>query len=144
MRATANAGGCLCGAVAYRTTGEPRWIGLCHCRSCRRATGGILTAAAGFRRADVVFPKERPRTYGSSAGVRRGFCATCGTTLTYESDRWPDDIHIMVATFERPDLLEPQFHIFAAERVPWLDLHDPLPRYLGTPGEGRLIAEPPI
>ena len=98
-------------------------------------------AAAGFKRPALTFMAGRPRYYPSSPGVRRGFCAACGTTLSYENERWPDDVHVMVAVFERPELLVPQFHIFAEERLPWLHLADGLPRYRTTPSAGERMAQ---
>jgi hypothetical protein len=130
---------CLCGAIGLSAAGAPLWIGLCHCRSCRRATGGVLMAAAGFPRHAVSIGRGQMSYYASSPGVRRGFCGTCGTALSYENERWPGDIHLMIGAFERPDALQPQFHIFAEERLPWLKLTDGLPQYRTTPREGRLM-----
>ena len=43
-------GGCLCGSVRYRVAGDPVAATLCHCRSCRRASGGTNVAWAVFDR----------------------------------------------------------------------------------------------
>jgi len=40
-------GGCLCGAVRYSVTGTPVARTLCHCISCRRATGGVSVGSNG-------------------------------------------------------------------------------------------------
>jgi hypothetical protein len=127
------AGGCLCGAVRFTATGFPSWIGICHCDSCRRATGGTLIAAAGFARSAVEIAGESLRYIASSPGVRRSFCFRCGTSLSYENERWPADIHLMVGAFDDPKPLAPAFHIFAREQLPWLHLTDALPRYPTTP-----------
>ena len=34
-------GGCLCGSIRYRTTGDPARVTTCYCRFCQRATGSI-------------------------------------------------------------------------------------------------------
>lgn len=139
MSQTQHRAHCLCRSVALKAEGAPSWVGLCHCESCRRATGGVLMAAAGFPRGAVSVERGQMSYYASSPGVRRGFCAKCGTALSYENERWPGDIHLMVGAFERPALLKPQFHIFAQEQIPWLKLDDGLPRYRTTPSAGQLM-----
>jgi len=37
-------GGCLCGAVRYRMVGAPLSSAICHCASCRRASGAPTVA----------------------------------------------------------------------------------------------------
>lgn len=129
-------GGCLCSRVRYRASGDPEWIGICHCRSCRKHTGGILNAAAGFPRARVTFTGE-PEVYMSSVGVERFFCSRCGSALAYQSDQWPKDVHLFVGTFDDPELLEPQFHLFSKEQLTWLKLADDLTRFPTTPSAGN-------
>jgi hypothetical protein len=117
-------GRCLCGAIRYRAAGEPLWVAHCHCESCRRATGAPLTTYAGF-------PAERfawtgaPERFASSPGVTRTFCGRCGTSLTYQGERWPGEMHVLVATLDRPEAVTPQGEAFAAERLPWLRLASP-------------------
>jgi hypothetical protein len=133
-------GHCLCGAVRFAAVGEPLFVVLCHCESCRRATGGALVAYAGFRREHVAFAGAAPTYHESSPGVRRGFCGACGTSLTFEGARWPEDVHLMVGNFDEPGRFTPQCHVFAGERLPWLHFSDSLPRYRTVPSAGDLMA----
>lgn len=115
-------GGCLCGAIRFQTDGPPKWTGYCHCASCRRHTGAPVSAYAGFEAARVRFVKGAPARFASSDGVERGFCAACGSTLTYEGARWPSEIHIHVGAFDDPGPFAPTGHAFEGERVTWLPL----------------------
>ena len=135
-------GRCQCGAIRFTATGEPLFVALCHCESCRRSTGGALVASCGFRRDDIAFAKMNPSYYASSPGVRRGFCPRCGTSLTFESTCWPDDVHLMVGNFDNPGDFAPQCHVFAGERLPWLRFADALPQYRTVPSAGDLMAAP--
>lgn len=119
MQETHN-GGCLCGQVRFRVTGPAKWTAWCHCQSCRRHTGAPVSAFAGFERAQVVFTAGEMARFDSSAGVLRGFCARCGSTLTYEGDRWPSEIHFHVGAFDDPEAFPPADHAFAEERLSWL------------------------
>jgi hypothetical protein len=118
-------GGCLCGAVRYRIEGAPLWSAFCHCESCRRATGAPVTAYAGFKPEQVTFTQGTFRRYASSPGVSRGFCGDCGSPLTFESERWPGEIHIHLGTLDTPEALAPQGEAFAKERIAWLKLQVP-------------------
>ena len=35
-------GGCLCGAVRFTTTGQPKGVYWCHCQSCRKHSGACV------------------------------------------------------------------------------------------------------
>jgi hypothetical protein len=122
MEANEFTGGCLCGAIRYRAGAKPLWVAWCHCASCRRATGAPVTAYAGFSAGDFVYMAGAPAHHASSPGVRRGFCNRCGTSLTYEGERWPGEIHVLLGTLDRPELLEPKSHAFREEQIPWLKL----------------------
>lgn len=41
-------GGCLCGAVRYRTEGLPVFTIVCHCRACQHRTGSAFGIGAYF------------------------------------------------------------------------------------------------
>jgi hypothetical protein len=117
---TARDGGCLCGAIRYRVVGAPKWVANCHCASCRRATGAPMVTYAGFATERLTWLEGVPVRYPSSAGVVRSFCGRCGTPLTYEGERWPGEVHVMVCTLDRPEDVPPEGHAFVEERLPWL------------------------
>jgi len=39
---------CRCGQLSATCTGDPVRVSVCHCRGCRRLTGGALSAQARF------------------------------------------------------------------------------------------------
>ena len=122
-------GRCLCGAIRFETVADPLWIAHCHCRSCRRNTGSAVATFIGYRPDQVLFESDSRQFYASSEGVSRGFCAHCGTPVSYESTRWPNEIHLYLGLMDHPERLEPTAHVHYAEKVPWLDIDDRLPTY---------------
>ena len=72
-------GGCQCGAVRYRVDGEVTQAGACHCRMCQKAGGNF--GMVFFEAPDLCFTRGQPASFESSPGVKRGFCAACGTPL---------------------------------------------------------------
>jgi hypothetical protein len=121
-------GGCLCGRVRYRVEGPPRWVVHCHCTSCRRASGAAMMTWVGIAEDRFAVVRGRPRHYASSPGVRRGYCADCGTGLTYEAERFPGEVHVTAGSFDDAPRLAPKAHVWTSEQLPWCDLADDLPR----------------
>ena len=76
-------GGCLCGAIRYRVSGEAVAATLCHCRSCRRASGGTNVAWAVFEHSQFRWLSGYPAHYSSSAGIEWLYCRDCGSLVGY-------------------------------------------------------------
>ena len=129
--AETHTGRCLCGDVRFETEGKPMWVAHCHCESCRRNNGAALATFAGFQQTQFRYVQGEPRTYVSSPGVRRNFCGNCGTPLTYEADRCPDEIHVHISTLDQPADFPPTAQVFVAEQLPWLHVDEHLNRYKG-------------
>jgi hypothetical protein len=110
----------MCGAVRFRLTGSPYEIDYCHCASCRKHTGAPVSVFLDCKRDAVEFTKGTPTYYESSPGVQRGFCSTCGSTLSYETE---DEIHIHVGAMDRPEDYPPHDNpAFPEERLSWFHL----------------------
>lgn len=111
----------MCGAVRFEAAGPPKATGFCHCRSCRRHTGAPVAAFADFEVEMTKFFGEPMQIYASSPGVRRGFCGRCGSTLSYQGDNRPTEIHLHVGAFENPEAFPPLGpDSFPEERLAWL------------------------
>ncbi len=124
-------GRCLCGAVRYRTESAPKWTALCHCESCRRACSAPIVAWMGFAEAAVTWTGARTR-FQSSEIATRSFFPTCGTQMSFESTRWPGEIHLYAVSQEEPDNYRPDLHCHYSERLDWLNLSDTLTKHPGT------------
>ena len=122
-------GGCRCGDIRFEVEGQPGFVAHCHCADCRAATSAAFSTYAGFGQRNFRLTRGQPRRYQSSVGVVRSFCGTCGTPLTFESVRWPEEVHILVGSFDRPQDFIPTGHVYVAEQLPWIHLADNLPRY---------------
>lgn len=122
-------GGCLCGAVRYRVTGAPESSNVCHCRSCRLATGAPAVAWVTFARDRVQWLQGEPATTHTSPGVVRGFCARCGTPLTYRNDEDAGTIDLTTATLDHPEVFPPTHHVWVEHRIRWQPMDPALPHH---------------
>ena len=121
-------GGCACGAVRYTLTATPKWTALCHCESCRRATSAPVVAWMGFAPSDVAWSGQR-QSHASSPHAMRSFCPTCGSPMSFESERWPGELHLYGVSLDDPDAYIPQLHCYTDEHLSWLSIADDLPRF---------------
>ncbi|WP_029618437.1 GFA family protein [Pseudorhizobium marinum] len=110
-------GGCQCGAVRFRAEklGRPS---ICHCRMCQKAFGGLFGALVTADQAHLTWTRGQPSLFRSSAKVKRGFCAKCGTPLTYHH---PGGVELAIGAFDQPERLEPQVQVNHDQRLPWID-----------------------
>jgi hypothetical protein len=122
-------GRCLCGDIEYAFTGAPDRVFHCHCDTCRRHVSSSVSTFVCVLRHAFQFTKGQPRVYTSSPGVRRSFCARCGSPIAYEADRIPDEVHLYHGTLSDPATVQPTAHVYIAEQVGWFEVQDDLPRY---------------
>lgn len=124
-------GGCACGAVRYALRSEPFDAGWCHCRTCQLNSGAPAMVFASVPAGDLVWTRgaDKVRSYASSSFGHRSFCGECGTPFLMEVDHQPETVDFSVATLDRPEAVEPGFHIFWASRVEWFEPKDELPRH---------------
>lgn len=62
---------------------------------------------------------EPPREYASSSGVTRGFCARCGTSLTYFHESYGDKVDVTLGSLDDPGTVVPADHIWMSDAVSW-------------------------
>ncbi|QIZ76937.1 GFA family protein [Ferrimonas lipolytica] len=122
-------GGCLCGAIRYQTTAEPFDADHCHCRQCQRGSGGILNSWMDFKAEQINWLNQPPREFASSAKIHRGFCSTCGSTISYRHSDYPHYLTLTIASLDNPNHVKPNYHIFTASQPDWLSINDDCPRY---------------
>jgi hypothetical protein len=118
-------GGCQCGAVRYRVPGKPLRASVCYCRMCQRASGGPFMAFMRHAAADVVWTGH-PAIFKSSTFVERGFCAACGTPLTY---RWVEgpNVSLTLNSLDDPEAVRPELRYSAETGVSWCSTLEGLP-----------------
>lgn len=129
-------GSCLCGAVAFVLSTPLQAMGNCHCSRCRKHHGTAFAtfveiASEGFtllRGADEI------RSFMSSPGVERRFCANCGSKLLFVMNDYPNLLWVAAGALDDEPARRPEYHIFVASKAPWFSIHDELPQHVAYPG----------
>ena len=109
-------GGCQCGAVRFRADSLGRAT-ICHCRMCQKAFGsffGPLVTGHG-----VTWTRGAPKWFRSSNHAERGFCADCGTPLTYR--QYGEAVELAIGAFDDPTAAAPVLQVNPADKLPFFD-----------------------
>ncbi len=117
-------GGCQCGVVRFRATGELGKAGICHCRMCQKAFGSWGAALVSVPLENFTWSRGAPSEFRSSAIVARGFCNKCGTPL-YMREDGDDHIELAIGAFDQPELVGPlESQVGVESRLAWFnDMH---------------------
>ena len=111
-------GGCQCGAVRFRVEGALGDASVCHCRMCQKASGNFYLPLVSVRQAILTWTRGQPTRFQSSNFAYRGFCANCGTPLTYEA---PDGVALTIASFDEPEEIAPTIQWGIEAKLPYVD-----------------------
>jgi hypothetical protein len=122
-------GGCFCGRVRYRVSGESSRSAVCHCDSCRKTSGAQSVAWVTFPYRKFSFIEGEPADFRSSDEVSRTFCQSCGTSLTYRDDEDAGSIDVTTASLDLPDEFPPTRHIWLEDKLAWEGVADGLPKF---------------
>jgi hypothetical protein len=108
-------GGCQCGAVRFRAARLGRAT-ICHCRMCQKAFGGFFGPLVTAH--EVAWTRGAPAYFASSDKVRRGFCAACGTPLSYETG---GSVELAIGAFDDPERAPPTLQLNPTDKLSFFD-----------------------
>lgn len=120
-------GSCLCGAVAFEIDGDLPTANVCHCAQCRKQSGHYWASTDIPASALRLTRDDGLRWYRSSAKVRRGFCAICGSFLFWDP-LTRDEIAVAMGSLDAPTNGRLESHIFVAFKGDYYDIADGLPQ----------------
>jgi hypothetical protein len=124
-------GGCLCKAVRYESTSDPKITRVCWCRTCQYIAAGNATVNVFSPSATFTVTGET-RTYKSVADsgnvILRQFCPECGTPLFTTAEVRPHLIGVRAGTLDEPNLVSPALTIWTSSAPRWACISELIPR----------------
>ena len=131
-------GGCYCGAVRYKASGDPLFKGQCHCRECQYISGGHPNVIIGMPAAGFTYTKGAAKGFQRKDlpnAVTREFCADCGTHLITRTPALPGVALIKVGTLDDPSVFGgPQMVIFTVDKQSFHHVPSGVPTFERVPG----------
>ena len=129
-------GRCLCGKVQVEIGVPARWAWHDHSRASRRVHGAAYATYVGSWRSRFRIAKGAAAIarFKDETGDVRGFCARCGTPISYERKRSPQMVNVPRALFDRGTGREPLYHIALEDSPEWAYRGEKLKPLKGFPG----------
>ncbi|MGH8026935.1 MAG: GFA family protein [Pseudoxanthomonas sp.] len=126
-------GGCACGAIRYRISGEPIFSNDCQCRDCQHRSGTGHGSYLTFARADLQ-DLQGEATHWSVAGdsgntKSHSFCPVCGAPVSLTFAAMPGIFTIHAASLDDPTLYKPQATTYHVRGYAWDPLDPALPKF---------------
>lgn len=108
-------GGCLCGRVRFRVSGEPLAVNCCHCHDCQRLSGSAFAINA-------TFPPERVEIVAGAPTMKEGVarCGECEILLWATNKHTGELRYVRVGTLDDAVAFVPDTHYFVARKHPWV------------------------
>ncbi len=136
-------GGCLCGAIRYRLTGEPLTLYACHCTDCQRLTGSAFALSMIVLKSELHLVKGAPRAYAvtfpDGREWRGKFCGECSTRLWGEPPKFPQIVVVRPGTLDDTTWLRPIGHIWTQSAQPWVSIPNDTLNFERQPGDRMLL-----
>jgi len=131
-------GGCLCGAVSYEGSGEPKLGGHCHCVDCRKSSGTGHSSHVVMDKNEVTLtgdPVRYDKPADSGNMVSRFFCGACGGPVYSLNSGMPDLLFLRASSLDDPEIFSANLVVYT-DRAPSWDVMDPkLPSFPEMPTE---------
>lgn len=121
-------GGCQCGNIRYRLSGEPIMLYACHCSDCQKQSGSAfgmsLTVSPG--QVEFLHGAESLRSWDTRGGDGRikrcHYCPDCGTRIMHGSDDASQNVSIKAGSLDDTSRLQPGAHIWLRSAQPWVNV----------------------
>jgi hypothetical protein len=135
-------GSCQCGAVTYTVSAEPLFTYACHCHSCQKRTGsafslGLVITTDSLQLEGALTPWSRISEQGNNN--TRYSCASCGNIIYGIGDTSPELAKLQAGTLEDTSEVEPEVHMWAVTKQPWLVLPEHVKQFETQPDDGLAL-----
>ena len=124
-------GGCLCGDIRYRLTGEPIVSRICWCRDCQHISGnGTVNVIVSSSTIEIDgSPSEYISIAESGNQVRRRFCSKCGSHIFADNTGRSGFTVVRIGTLDNPSSIHPTANIWVSSAPSWACFNSELQRF---------------
>ncbi|MDB5733825.1 MAG: aldehyde-activating protein [Alphaproteobacteria bacterium] len=131
------AGGCLCGDLRWKASAPPRYMGLCFCADCRKASGSGLIPFMGFDAAALTITGRwtvHTLTHADGRAAVRNSCIVCGGLVFGGKLGETDRYNIYAGSLDDPAQFKPTVALFIRDKPDWVVIPSGLKQFEAMPG----------
>ncbi|TDG12591.1 GFA family protein [Seongchinamella unica] len=135
-------GGCACGSVRYKVSGNPLSVHACHCTDCQTLSGSAFGLSMLLNAADIELTRGEPGINDFTASrdrMLRHYCPDCGVALWFSSPGDSSIVAVKPGTLDDTSSLRPIAHMWVRSAQPWLQLGDDVPVFQEQPTLAELL-----
>ena len=124
------------GASSYTLNGEPLRQVNCHCKNCRKTSGGPYLANIFVSEDSLIIngsPKANHRLADIGNQMTKKFCGSCGAQMFSLGSGRPGIVSIRGGTIDDLEIIQPTINIFVASKIPSAPLNESLATFEKMP-----------
>ena len=125
MTAKILTGGCLCGDLRWKAHAPPKYMGLCYCADCRRASGSAFSPFMGFDAAAITITGRwtvHTVTHADGRSATRNSCVVCGGLVFGGELGKSDEYNIYAGSLDDAAQFKPTVALFVRDKPDWIDV----------------------
>jgi hypothetical protein len=112
-------GGCRCGRVRLRLTGDPLFTSACHCTGCQRMTASAFALSSGYPSNRFQILEGDPVIGGMHGGARHYFCGYCMSWLFTRPEGMDDFVNVRTTMLDEVPAEPPFLETYTSAKLPW-------------------------
>jgi hypothetical protein len=125
-------GSCLCGGMAWETSGKPLFVMNCHCSRCRRGRGAAHATNAFYKLDQFRWVRGEELTESfkvpDAQFFTQDFCRRCGSVAPRLMPAF-NRVLVPVGAMDSDPGVPPAGNIFVAYKAPWFEITDGFPQF---------------
>lgn len=121
--------------------GEPRGLGVCHCKECQRHSGSAFGMSLFVQQDDFVVERGElkcfERSSESGRPLRCYFCSECGIRIYTVPTYVQGIVNVKPGTLDDTSGLKPNVHVWLRSRQLWVEVPGDVPTFDTQPEKPR-------
>ena len=129
-------GGCLCGDLRWKASAPPKYMGLCCCADCRKASGSGFIPFMGFDASALTISGRwtvHTMTHADGRQAVRNSCVVCGGLVFGGKLGETDSYNIYAGSLDDAAQFKPTVALFTRDKPDWVSIPPGLKTFPGMP-----------